>query len=445
MNLLKRLSGNVTFQNIIYAYVIKGVSVMIGVLLVRAYMRYFQETEILGIWYTILSVVTWLINFDLGIGQGLRNAAAKTLANGDYEQTKRIVSSGYMSIGVLSIVLLLISSVCAFVIDWNKFFNVSTKLIASHTLQVSVFITFAGIIFQMILRLIASLFNALERTALSNALTLSTNLIVVLFVTLYHGGSDSQNLIALTMIFFVAATTPYFIASLVAYGKKLRAFRPSLKCAEKTICMQLMSLSNRFFIAQILLMVITVTNEAFITKLVGVDQVVVYQVYFRIFSTILLMFSLTTNAVWSSVTKKWQLRDYVGTVKSAQMLVASAAVFTVIATVISFILQPIINIWLGKEAILIDGMSTGIFLFYTSVMLFSYALAAIANAISKLNMQIVCYFVAAVLKYPLCMILLRFNYSWSSIVLANAILMLPLVLLQPIALIREFRKLKTIV
>ncbi len=60
-------------RNIFGAFFVKGFSLILSLFTMPAYIRYFQNQTILGVWYTIISVLNWVIYFDLGLGNGLRN------------------------------------------------------------------------------------------------------------------------------------------------------------------------------------------------------------------------------------------------------------------------------------------------------------------------------------------------------------------------------------
>ena len=57
-------------MNIVYSFGIKGLSMFIGLFTTPAYIRYFHNNEIMGVWFTILSVLAWILNCDMGIGNG---------------------------------------------------------------------------------------------------------------------------------------------------------------------------------------------------------------------------------------------------------------------------------------------------------------------------------------------------------------------------------------
>ena len=102
MTILSKLTSNGNentvnvLKNIANAVVIKGGGIIVGLLTTPAYMDYFSKNEILGIWFTILSVVTWMLNFDLGIGNGLRNRLVEEFAcSNDQKIIKCLISSAY--------------------------------------------------------------------------------------------------------------------------------------------------------------------------------------------------------------------------------------------------------------------------------------------------------------------------------------------------------------
>ena len=88
--------------NAILSFGVKGVSLIIALFTTPAYMRYFSDNGVLGIWFTLLAVLSWILSCDMGIGNGLRNKLTITFSGGDDVQTKKLISSAYCLTGLLS-------------------------------------------------------------------------------------------------------------------------------------------------------------------------------------------------------------------------------------------------------------------------------------------------------------------------------------------------------
>lgn len=79
--ILKSNESNKTIlYNTIGALLVKGGAIIISLYTIPAYLNYFNSQQILGLWFTILSVLSWILTFDLGIGNGLRNHLVPVLA-----------------------------------------------------------------------------------------------------------------------------------------------------------------------------------------------------------------------------------------------------------------------------------------------------------------------------------------------------------------------------
>ena len=110
-------------RNIFNSVIIKGGGIVVGLLTTPAYMNYFENQEILGVWFAILSVISWMLNFDLGIGNGLRNRLVEEMTlRKDKMAVRRLISSAYIFLISVSGTIAIIVLVGVRYVDWNKFF-----------------------------------------------------------------------------------------------------------------------------------------------------------------------------------------------------------------------------------------------------------------------------------------------------------------------------------
>jgi O-antigen/teichoic acid export membrane protein len=81
-------------KNIIYSFLIKGLSIGCQFALVPLTLHYLDK-ERYGIWLTMSSMIAFFSFFDVGIGNGLRNKLSEALANGDTNLAKVYISTSY--------------------------------------------------------------------------------------------------------------------------------------------------------------------------------------------------------------------------------------------------------------------------------------------------------------------------------------------------------------
>ena len=91
-------------------------------LYVPLFLEWLDKTRY-GIWVTIMSLVNWIGFFDIGIGQGLRNLLAKSLAEENYIEAKKVVSTAYVAMILIFAFIMVIFVFIYPFINWYKIFN----------------------------------------------------------------------------------------------------------------------------------------------------------------------------------------------------------------------------------------------------------------------------------------------------------------------------------
>ena len=93
-NKLKNLSENdkIVYKNVIGAFLVKGCALFVTLFTLPSYIKFFNNDEVLGLWFTILSLLNWILNFDLGIGNGLRNHLSISISQKRSTDTKKYIS-----------------------------------------------------------------------------------------------------------------------------------------------------------------------------------------------------------------------------------------------------------------------------------------------------------------------------------------------------------------
>ena len=77
-----------------------------------------------GVWLTISSVLLWIDNLDIGLGNGLRNKLAVAMAHNDYEKGRQYVSSTFAMLAIIIVPTSLCLSCSLIYISYLMLINV---------------------------------------------------------------------------------------------------------------------------------------------------------------------------------------------------------------------------------------------------------------------------------------------------------------------------------
>lgn len=427
--------------NIVAAFGIKGIGMIINMLAMPLYIDYFNNKMILGLWFTILTVVNWILSFDVGIGNGLRNHLTRALTNKDYEEGKHLTSSAFASLGLITIFLAAIVFALIPIINWNNLFNISTNILSNDVVAKCVGITMFGIIISFFLHIVKGMLFALQLSSVVNLLHLLTSIFLVgyLFVAPNYDSLETK-LYSLSVVYSTIINIPSILALLyVFFFSEMKHCRPKLKYISKNGTKAVIGLGFSFFVCQIMYMIITVTNEWFISKFFSPEYNVDYQIYFRLFSLVGSLIMLAMSPLWSAITKAYTQKRYQWIIKLQKVLYYIAFGCIIIECIAVILLQPIINIWLGDRAIEVNYLTASYFLLYGVIMIWVAIQSTIVAGLGTLKTQIKFYLFAAIFKIIIITIAAQFTNDWSIVVLITALGLLPYCIYQPIVIKKELK------
>lgn len=421
---LNSLADNdkIVYRNVLIAFLVKGGSLFIALLTLPVYIRFFNSDEVLGLWYTLLSLLSWILNFDMGIGNGLRNHLSSALSAGDRDTTKKLISSAYASIGVIVLVVTLIFPFAIRKVDLNSVLSIDQAMVSPRAMYITIVIVFVGIMVQFWLKLINSVLYALQKASVNGVLSLCTHTMMLVAVLICPSGSNETNVIVMAIIHAVAVALPLLVASIVVFCGELRYAIPKIGFVTKEHAKKVLSLGGSFFLVQIAYMVIMNTNEILITKMAGSGYVVEYQAYYKLFSLGSTVFALALTPIWSVITKAKaeNNRAWIGATYKRLMLLAvlfSAGEFMIIP-----LMRPLFNIWLGTDAMPNISILAGIvFAILGTLMIYNGVLSSIVNGLGALRNQAMFFTVGAIAKAPLAYLLVNAMNSWLGVVISNII------------------------
>ncbi len=438
----KLLAGNIAG-----VLLLKGMGLILSLFSMPLYIDYFDNQVVLGVWFTILSVINWIISFDLGVGNGLRNNLTIAIAQKDRIKMRQIISSGYFILGIVTVVLMIAVCGVSKYIGWNSFFNVSDEIIPAADLRLVVMITISGLVVSFFLRIITSVNAAIQFPVINNVLSFMTSLLLIVWLLVTEpSGSTVDRMFLMSWAYCIIVNVPLVLASVVTFNLPvLRGCAPGFRYIERNAMKGVMYVGVVFFVLQIMFMIITVTNEWFVSKFFSPDDVVEYQIYNRLFQALTNIFMLILMPIIAAITKAFAEKriDWIGKMKA--ILYVLTVLASAVQILLAVFLQPIVNFWLGDKAIVVDYSVAAVFVFSSITGMWVSVQSAIVIGLNKLNLQLVFFLFAVPFKIALILIGASHSCTWDIVVLSTGLCLLPYGVVQPFVTERVLKRSQEVV
>ncbi len=381
--------------NTLASFVLKGVSLVTNFLLVPLTIDYLNPTKY-GIWLTVSSIVGWMYFFDIGIGNGLRNRLAESLAQKNIEVSRKYISTSYFMIGVVSISLLIISVILIPLFDWAKIYNSPSDI--SKELMTLTIVVFVFFWIQFTLRLVNMILLADLKTAQNDLIGVASSiisLIIIYIVTLSSEGS----LITLGIVLSATPVVVLGLATCFLFTKKYRNIRPTYKSVDWKCSKSLMSLGLKFFILQIGATIVYQTANIILIQLFGPDSVTEFNIAYKYFSIPLMLYIILIMPLWSAFTDAFIKKDQTWMRKTLRTYVHFTIVFTFLVLLMLAISEFSYRIWIGNSIKVSVTLSVYIAVYvilYMWMSLYVY----IINGIGKVQLQMYASILEIVFNIP---------------------------------------------
>lgn len=444
LNFIRNINGNTKTiaKNAFYSFVIRGFALAISFFSTPAFIRYFQNNEVLGVWYTLLSILTWFLAFDLGVGNGIRNHLVIAIAEKKKENIKQILASGFASVIGITLILTIVGWWLICTINLNSLFNIPDNLISSEVLRKCTILVFIAIMMRFMLTTVSSIFYALQRSAVNSFLSLCVSILQFLFIIAFHYENVETALVNISWAYLLICNLPVIVAGIWVFFTDFKDCRPTIKSVTKEAAKKIMGIGLIFFFCQIFYLIIANTNEFFVIHYWSPTATADYSFYYRIIMLVSMGVSLALTPTWSMITKAYAEKNY-HWLKKLYRSFQLVGYFIILAefALVPF-LQPIMDIWLGKGQLTVELSVSIAFACFGATFLYSSMLSTIVCGLAKMKLQFWCYGIGSLLKIAFIIIIARISSDWAWVVWSNVFILLPYCVLQQLQLNRLFAKLK---
>ncbi|RVT46917.1 polysaccharide biosynthesis protein [Rheinheimera sediminis] len=388
--------------------------------------------ERFGIWTTMLTLLTWVMLFDLGIGNGLKNKVSESIAKDNSNYAAEYISTAYMLIGLISFILFASFLIAAIWLPWQSIFN--TQFVSEVDLKSSVITLSFFIFFNFWISLINQIYHGLQKSSVVVVGQCMSNSFALVFISiLYNFTEPSILLIVYGYGFALVLTNVVF--SLFLF-KRYPQLIPTGRKFDRNKIKPLLSLGIKFFIIQLAVLVIFMTDKILITQLLGPEHVTPYEVLFKLFSIITILHGMILIPLWPAYSDAYNRGEFDWIRRNIKQQL-KIALFLFICTFLMAVLGPIIvSIW-TDDLVSVSPRLYYLFALFIAFTIWSNVFAYFVNAVNKLNLQLFTAVIAAIVNVPLSVYFVRvLDMGLEGILLATVISLSFFSLLGPIQVYR---------
>ena len=405
------------YKNTVAMIGIRGVSMILTLISVPIMLHHVDRADY-GVLLTLTSIVGWVGYMDVGLGNGLRNKLPEFLAKGDFHSAKKIVSSCYVTLAIYVALIIVIFLMVSPFVDWLGVLNSPTSDAGEiRGLTNVVFIAFC---IQFLFGLINSILFAYQMPAFQSLFTFVGQFIALIALVIQVYVFDVTSVLQIGAVNSMIPPLVLFLGSIGLFRTKLEEIAPSFKLFEFKSVGSILSLGLKFFVLQMITIVLFQANSIIIARVVSPEAVVEYNLAFKYVSLLTMIFTIVITPVWSATTDAYVRKDFAWINKTISLSrkVCIASIFIGVLMVLAS--KFVYGIWLGKGTIDINYSTTSLILLYISFEMLYKVYGTIINGTGKVFAQMILTGVIAIIYIPLA-ILLGKLFGLSGVLIANAI------------------------
>ena len=420
--------GKRILKNILYSAGLKAVNAAISFVVVPLYLALLTDISF-GIWLTVSAVISWINFFDLGMGNGLRNRFAEARARGDEKLAQVYVSTTYFAVGAVALGIAVLFFIADIFVDWSQVFAAP----ASLTDEVNTMVMVLVVLFlpQFVLQLVKMVITADQRPALANLMNTIVN--VLQLVAIYVLVEKEMNsLVKLSIAMGSINLIVPLVANFLFYRGKYSDYAPYWKSVEVKYARDLMGLGFTFFILQGAALVVFMTDNLIISRVLGPEEVPAYNISYRYFNLAAVFFGLVTTPFWSAFTEAFAKNDMPWIRKMFRRLLGLWAMVSLVCVGMFFVAPMVYDLWIDDAVEIpqiLDLAMMGWIVASTGMSIFGTFL----SGVGKLKLSLYQAVFVMVINIPLSIYLAGFDSLGSAgVILASLFGVLIRLFFQPI-------------
>ena len=391
-----------------------------------------------GAYATLLSIISWIYYCDLGIGNGLRNKLAESIAVKDYYSAKKYLGTAYVLISGISFVVFLITLIFFNVIEPEILLGITLN---GESVSVCLIVAMFLACINFVMALVNNVLFALQKASSVNLFSCISQLIFVLLLVIYY-------ITGIDLVFYVAIgegvsqLLKNIIESVYVYSKNKHLSFSILKDFDFTYTKGILSFGLQMFLVQIAALVLNATDNIVITKVLGSAAVTPYNFCYKYFNMIQTMYVALITPLLSAYTAAYTLKDIVWIRKSLKKNIILFAIFAIGTGVAALIFKPFTLVWLQKDLCFDDWLIISTLLYFVLLM-FSHVFSTFLTGISCIRETTIATIIGTVVNIPASVFLAQnVGLGVTGVILGSVVSLGIGIVVGPYVTYRELRKME---
>lgn len=357
-------------RNVVLSIFLKAIQAVLGFSIVKQFVFAWGLTAY-GTWVTMISVITYMSMFDLGVGYGIKNRISEASAKGSDGFSDIHVNNGIILYFFISIVIFFIgASVTINAAPFREHKLASVFLWLGCTM--AFFLSYANIILQ-----------GEGRFVQLGIISLFTPALWLLTILITKDGIFSINHAAFVYSFLVLCQGFLAVVAVRRLGYFRRSFLSEWNSAAAK---KLLHTGAKFFFLQITSLTLFYSGNFFVFSQLGPTDTAVYDATNKIFSILTIGFSVLISIAWTEISRARVRSDWARMRKIFFLLCVSAIGVCVCGALISWNAETIIYPLTGIHVSFFQAYP---FALLVGIQALAFAGAVYLNAFEELNGQIV--------------------------------------------------------
>ena len=326
----------------------KGISMLVSFLSVPLTIRYLGP-ERYGAWVTIGSVLAWLALTDFGLGNGLTNAVTTAAGEDRPDLARMHLSNGTFLLTVIAAATGVAALAAWPFIDWGALFGVTGEQ-ARAEIGPAVAAALAIFLLQFPLGMAGKVYLAYQEGRIGSYWGAAGNilsLVALLVVTQTEGG-----LVWLVIALSGTSLLVSLASNLWVFVLHRPTLVPRLRHVEFGAMRSLGKVGGKFFLIQIMALVVFQTDNLVVGHYLGAAHVPEYSLTYTLFNYTSLPQSALFSYLWAAYTEAIARKDIAWVSRTFHLNLALGMVFTAAAVAaLAVIAKPFIGWWAGPAVV----------------------------------------------------------------------------------------------